>query len=189
MAGEPSSKKLKFEADALVLPERTIKLLRKALLALEQVPYCFNLIKITESNADEDSPFSKTYIRMERSSDKNKADRRTVYDFACIFMKGVEVLTSYLNDPKKIPAKKEIRIALERLVQTALRIEGIENLFFYYRHMYTVLLFTLIKDTLSRGRHTLIILPFIYCDTILDRNDPLPRAIRQTSGSFKIRIN
>ena len=45
------------------------------------------------------------------------------------------------------------------------------------------------KDTLSRGRHTLIILPFIYCDMILDRNDPLPRVIRQTSGSFKIRIN
>ena len=45
------------------------------------------------------------------------------------------------------------------------------------------------KDTLSRGRHTLIILPFIYCDKILDRNDPLPRVIRQTSGSFKIRIN
>ena len=46
-----------------------------------------------------------------------------------------------------------------------------------------------IKDTLSRGRHTLIILPFIYCDMIFDRNDPLPRVIRQTSGSFKIRIN
>ena len=45
------------------------------------------------------------------------------------------------------------------------------------------------KDPISRGRHTLIILPFIYCDMILDRNDPLPRVIRQTSGSFKIRIN
>ena len=130
MAGEPS-KKLKFEADALVLPEKKINLLRKALLALEEVPYCFNLIKITESNADEDSLFSKTYIRIERSSDKNKADRRIVYDFACIFMNGVEVLTSFLNDPKKFPTKKEIRIALERLVQTTLRIEGIENLFPY----------------------------------------------------------
>ena len=49
--------------------------------------------------------------------------------------------------------------------------------------------FIIVKDTLSRGRHTLIILPFIYCDKILDRNDPLPRVIRQTSGSFKIRIN
>ena len=30
------------------------------------------------------------------------------------------------------------------------------------------------KDGISRGRHTLIILPFTYCDMILNRNDPLP---------------
>ena len=39
---------------------------------------------------------------------------------------------------------------------------------------------TTIKDTLSRGQHTLIILTFICCDMILDRNDPLPRVIPQT---------
>ena len=127
--GEPPSKKLKFEADALVLPERTIELLRKSLLALEEVPYCFNLIKINNSNAHEDYPFIKTYIKIERSSNKVNADYKTVYSFGSIFMYGVKVLTSFLNDPKKNPTEKEIRIALQRLVQTTLRIEGIDNLF------------------------------------------------------------
>ena len=41
------------------------------------------------------------------------------------------------------------------------------------------------KDPISRGQYTLIILHFIYCDTILDQNGPLTLV----SGSFKIRIN
>ena len=127
---------LRQKSYALALPERTIELLRKSLLALEQVPYCFNLIKINKSNADENYPFSKTYIKIERSSDQVDADN-TVYDFAGIFMDGVKVLTSFLDDQKNIPTKKKIRIALQRLVQTTSRIEGIENLFliqFYYLH-------------------------------------------------------
>ena len=119
-----SSKKPKLEADALIFPEETIRLLRESLLALDKVPYCFNLIKITKSNAEECVPFSKCFVQIERSSDKSQADRRTVYDFAGVFMKGVEVLNVFLNDSNKIPAEKAVRIALQRLLQTTSRIEG-----------------------------------------------------------------
>ena len=125
MAGDPPSKKLKFATDALLLPKETIKLLRESLQALEDVPYCFNLIKIIKSNADDGSSFSESYVKIDRSSDKNMVDRKTVYDFACIFMKGIEVLNNFLNDPKEVPTEKEVQIALQRLVQTILKLEGI----------------------------------------------------------------
>ena len=123
---EPHSKKLKLP-DALVFPEKTIELLRGSLLALDKVPYCFNLIKITKSNAEDSVPFSKSFVQIERSSDKNQAERRTVYDFACVFKRGSEALNVFLNDPNKIPAEKDVRIALQRLVQTTLRIDGRET--------------------------------------------------------------
>ena len=125
MAGDLPSKKLKFETDALLLPKETIKLLRESLQALEDVPYCFNLIKIIKSNADDGSSFSESYVKIERSSDKNMVDRKIVYDFACIFMRGIEVLNNFLNDPREVPTEKGVQIALQRLVQTILKLEGI----------------------------------------------------------------
>ena len=49
----------------------------------------------------------------------------------------------------------------------------------------TVFLKDMTKDPISRALYTLIILHFIYCDMILDRNNP----VTLVSGSFKIRIN
>ena len=71
--------------------------------------------------------FKESFVKIERSSDQNQpeAERTNIYYFAVVFMKGVDILQSYLEDPEKVPEDKEMRIALKRLTDTILNIEGL----------------------------------------------------------------
>ena len=128
----PPTKMVKLEADALVIPKllkEKLRLLREAMLALDNdVSFCFNLLKITKSNAEMSVPFKNCFVKIERSSGDNQpeAERTIVYNFAGVFMKGVNILKLYLEDPEKVQEDKEVRIALQRLTQTILRIEGLQ---------------------------------------------------------------
>ena len=124
------NKKVKFAPCALVIPklsEEKIRLLRDSLLALDNnVLFCFNLLKIIKSNAEMCVPFKNSFVKIERSTDDSQpeAERTMVHNFAGVFMKGVNILKLCLEDPERVPEDKGIRIALQRLAQTMLKIEG-----------------------------------------------------------------
>ena len=124
----PPNKKVKLEPCAVVipkLPKKTIAMLRQALLVLENdIRTGFNLLKITNSNAEMCVPFKNSFLKLERSVDLDPPEARKVYNFAGVFIKGVKILKLYLEDPEKVPEGKESRIALRRLAQTVLKIEG-----------------------------------------------------------------
>ena len=125
------SKKVKLEHGVLEMPNLPdVKkiLLDRALQALDDdVLFGFNLLKITNSNAEMCVPFKNSFVKIERSSDPDPkqliTQRKIVYNFAGVFEKGVEILRLYLKDPKN-PEDKEVRLALLRLTSTILKIEG-----------------------------------------------------------------
>ena len=119
-SGEPAPKKLKRE-DIPELPSSKIDLLKTALYGLENdVEFGFDLLKITKSNADTCAPFSSSFVKFEKGSGRNNM----YYSFLGVFLKGRQVLNSYLEDPKTVPEDKEFKIALQRLFQTISNIEG-----------------------------------------------------------------
>ena len=125
---QPPNKKVKLSAcEAVIpkLPKRKIALLREALLGLENnIDFSFNLLKIIKSNAEMCVPFTNSFLKTERSADKEPSESTRVYSFASVFVKGVDMLKLYLEDPEKVPEDEETRIALQRLTQTILKIEG-----------------------------------------------------------------
>ena len=124
----PPTKLAKLEPCAVVipkLPEKKIALLRQALRVLEDdIRTGFNLLKITNSNAEMCVPFKNSFLKLERSADLDPPEARRVYNFAGVFIKGVNILRLYLEDPENVPESKESRIALRRLAQTISKIEG-----------------------------------------------------------------
>ena len=126
----PPAKKAKFVAGGFVipkLPNEKLSLLRKAMEALDDnIVFCFNLLKMTNNNAEMCAPFRNCFVKIERSSDASQptAERRIVYNFAGVFEKGFNILKLYLENPAKVPENKEVRLALFRLTQTLQRIEG-----------------------------------------------------------------
>ena len=125
------AKKIKCGAGAIVipqLPKEKIRLLREAILALDDsVLFGYSLIKIIKSNAEMCCPFQKSFVKFERSCDKNQPEpeRKIVYNFAGVFEKGVNILNQHLEDPGKVPEVKEMRLALLRLTRTILTIDGL----------------------------------------------------------------
>ena len=124
----PPNKKVKITPCEVVIPkftERKKELLREALLGLENnIDFSFNLLKIIKSNAEMCVPFKNSFLKTERSADKEPSESTRVYSFASVFVKGVDILKLYLEDPEKVPEDEETRIALQRLAQTILKIEG-----------------------------------------------------------------
>ena len=124
----PPNKKVKLapcEAVIPKLPKKKIALLREALLGLENdIQLSFNLLKITNSNAEMCVPFKNSFLKIERSADIDPPETTRVYSFASVFKKGVNILKLYLEDQENAPEDKETRIALQRLAQTILKIEG-----------------------------------------------------------------
>ena len=107
------------------LPTNKIALLREALLGLENnIDFSLNLLKIIKSNAEMCVPFKNSFLKTERSADKEPSESTRVYSFASLFVKGVDILKLYLEDPENVPEDEETRIALQRLAHTILKIEG-----------------------------------------------------------------
>ena len=126
--GDVPAKKIKRDLLLPKLPDDEVNSLRESLQALDDnVLFSFKLLKIIKSNAEMCAPFKKCFLKIERSSDKNQpvAERKIVYNFAGVFEKGVNMLNLYLEDPEKVPEDKELRVALLRLANTILKIEGL----------------------------------------------------------------
>ena len=122
----PPNKKVKSApCEVPKLPKEKTALLRDALLALENdIDFSFNLLKITNSNAEMCVPFPRCFLKVERSVDLEPEETITVYNFTGVFRKGINILKLYLEDTDKVPEDKEARTALKRLAQTVLNIEG-----------------------------------------------------------------
>ena len=122
------AKKIKRDLMLPKLPDDEVNSLRESLQALDDnILFSFKLLKIIKSNAEMCAPFKKCFIKIERSSDKNQpvAERKFVYNFAGVFEKGFNMLNTYLEDPEKVPEDRQLRVALLRLVNTILKIEGL----------------------------------------------------------------
>ena len=124
-SGEPPPKKLKRE-DIPVLPSEKRMLLKDALHHLEtDILFSLNLLKIKNSNADMCVSFKDSFLKVERCVEqRNPGEATKVFNFAGVFVKGVKILRSYLEDPEEVPVDKESKIALQRLIQTIFKIEG-----------------------------------------------------------------
>ena len=129
------NKKIK-RAPCAVIPELPVpkrKLLRDAILVLDDdVAFGFTLLKITKSNIEMCASFSDCFpendcfLQFERSVDKCPEGEQDVYDFAGVFEKGVNVLKLYLDDPDMVPEDGEVWVAIQRLMQTILKSEGLQ---------------------------------------------------------------
>ena len=124
VSGEPAPKKVKRE-DIPVLPSEKKELLKDALNGLENnILFSFNLLKITKSNAEMCVSFNDSFLKVERSAEQSHPEGTKVFNFAGVFVKGITILKLYLEDPENVPQDKESKLALQRLIQTILKIEG-----------------------------------------------------------------